>query len=109
MIQGPTWELASEYASPDAPELQADLDRLEALCRQIESLNPELAGEQPVAAARRIFRLREEAGILLQNPSAYANCLLSVNGRDHEAQALQGRLQAHQKRLADATEALRNL
>jgi len=44
--------------------------------------------------------------VLLQNPSVYANCLLSVNGRDAQARTLQGRLQSIQKRLGDVSEPL---
>ena len=106
MIQGPAWELASEYTGPDDPALEADLEKAEALCAEIESLNPGLAEESRVATAQQIFRLREAASILLQNPAVYADCLLSVNGHDRDAQALQGRLQSHQKRLANVAEPL---
>jgi oligoendopeptidase F len=106
-IQGPAWDLGSEYASTTAPELEADLTRVTELFDGIEGLNPGLDGEKRVVTAQQIFKLRQEATILLQNASAYANGLLSVNGRDPDALALQGRLQRYQKRLAEAAEPLR--
>jgi oligoendopeptidase F len=105
-IQGPAWDLRSEYTSPDAKELNADLDRLNELCESVEALNPGLETEDRVRAAQQIYRLKDQASVLLQNPSAYANCLLSVDSRDTAAQNLQGRLQSYQKRLADACEPL---
>ncbi len=104
--QGPAWELESEYTSTAAPELEADLARVETLSAEIEALNPGLTEERRVETAQRIFRLRQEAGVLLQNASVYASCLLSVNGRDAEARTLQGRLQGIQKRLGDVSEPL---
>lgn len=105
-VQGPAWDLGSEYAGPDAAELEADLEQVGVLCDTIEALNPRLESEDRVGVAQQLFKLRDQAGVLLQNPSVFANCLLSVNSRDADAQALQGRLQTYQKRLADATEPL---
>ena len=105
-IQGPAWDLSSEYTATDAPELEADLAKANELFEAIEALNPDLEGDARVGTAQQIFKLREEAAILLQNPAVYANCLLSVDGRDKEALALQGRLQGYQKRLGDVTEPL---
>jgi oligoendopeptidase F len=105
-IQGPAWDLSSEYTATDAPELEADLAKASELFDAIEALNPDLEGDARVETAQQIFKLREEAARLLQNPAVYANSLLSVDGRDREAQALQGRLQGFQKRLGDVTEPL---
>lgn len=105
-LQGPAWELASEYSSTRALELEADLSSAEKLFSEIEGLNPGLEGDDRITIAQQIFKLREAASILLQNPASYANCLLSVNSRNADAQALQGRLQAFQKRLGDVSEPL---
>ena len=102
-VQGPAWDLTSEYASTADPALDKDLERLDELCAAIESRNPQLEGDGRVVAAQQIFKLCDQAGVLMQNTSAYANCLLSVNSRDDDAQALQGRLQAHQKHLNDVS------
>jgi oligoendopeptidase F len=72
----------------------------------MEALNRKLDGQDRIDTAQQIFKLRQQAAVLLQNPSVYANCLLSVNGRDADARTLQGRLQGIQKRLADVSEPL---
>lgn len=105
-IQGPAWDLSSEYPGPDAPEVQADLDALSRLLDRIEQLNEELDGEGRIAAAQSIHKLSERAAILLRNPFSLAGCLLSVDSRDDAAQALQGRLQTYQKRFGDLLEPL---
>lgn len=104
--QGPAWDLSSEYTGVNAAELEADLTEAASLCDEIAGLNPQLEGSDRVATAQQIFKLRERASILLQNPAVFANCLLSVNSRDADAQTLQGRLQAFQKRLAEVSEPL---
>ena len=112
LIQGPAWDLTSEYASPDALAIQTDLDALSELLDRIEKLNKDLdgvggvGGLGDVAAAQAIYKLSEQAVILLENPYCFANCLLSVNSRDDAAQALYGRLQTYQKRFSDLLEPL---
>ncbi|MCX7063508.1 MAG: hypothetical protein NT024_02845, partial [Proteobacteria bacterium] len=49
-IEGPSWELRSEYPGPDAAELAADLRALSELLDQIEALNPTLVAALPLAA-----------------------------------------------------------
>ncbi len=116
-IEGPSWDLASEYPAPDSNELEADLHALTALLDRIEALNPTLVEVLPVAAsldaasaaasvgvAQQIFKLSEQASPLLGNPLTYANCLLSVNAQNESAQVLQGRLQKFQKRYGELLE-----
>jgi len=105
-IEGPAWDLSEEYPAPDSPEMQADIDALSVLLDQMQSLNPSLEGDDPVAAAQELYKLSERARTLLRNPLTFAGCLLSVNSRDDAAQALQGRLQTYQKRFADLLEPL---
>ena len=50
-IQGPAWDLSTEYASPDAPELQRDLDRATALMDEMEALAPALVDAGSSSAA----------------------------------------------------------
>ena len=50
LVQGPAWDLTSEYASPDAHAIQADLDVLSELLDRIEKLNEDLDGEGGVAS-----------------------------------------------------------
>ena len=104
--QGPAWNLNTEYSSTRAPELSADLRKLDSLFDAIEALNPKLESDERIGTAQQLFKLRDQAGVLLQNAATFASCLLSVNSRDAEAQALQGRLQTYQKRFGDAAEPL---
>ncbi len=106
IVQGPAWELTSEYASTSAPEIDADLRAVDAIFEEMVAFNTQLTGDDRVSAAQALFKLRERASTMLQNLSVYANCLLSVDSRDAEAQTLQGRLQSYQKRLGDAAEPL---
>ncbi len=116
-VQGPSWDLASEYTSPDCNALTDDLRALTGLLDRIEALNPTLVAALPdassldvasaqtvVATAQEVFRLSEQAGPLLSNPLTYANCLLSVDAQDELAQVLQGRLQKFQKRYGELLE-----
>jgi oligoendopeptidase F len=113
-IAGPAWDLSTEYAAADAPEIDRDLLALANLLDRIEALIPALVTVLPratslgvdeagpaIAAAQQIYRLAEEATTLLRNPLTFASCLLSVNAQDDGAQALQGRLQKFQKRYGD--------
>ncbi len=129
-IQGPAWDLSTEYASPDAPELQRDLDRATALMDEMEALAPALvdAGASSVAgaslaagassaagslsaagaipAAQGMRKLADEAEVLLRNVGVFANCLLSVDSCDEAAQVLNGRLQNYRQRYADLLQPL---
>ena len=116
-IQGPSWDLSTEYESTDAPALEADLVRLSSLLDRIEALNPSLVAALPnaaalspldaraaITAAQSVYALSEDASQLLRNPLTFANCLLSVDAQDEAAQRLQGRLQNYQKRYGDLLE-----
>ena len=118
-VQGPRWDLASEYPAPDSAEIEEDLARLTSLLDEVERLNAALvpllatagalsvgAAQGGIEAARRVFALSEEAAPLLRDPGVYANCRLSVDSGDEGAQALRGRLQSHRKRFAELAEPL---
>ena len=118
-VQGPRWDLASEYPAPDSAEIEEDLARLASLLDEVERLNAALvpllatagalsvgAAQGGIEAARRVFALSEEAAPLLRDPGVYANCRLSVDSGDEGAQALRGRLQSHRKRFAELAEPL---
>ncbi len=116
-VQGPAWDLADEYPALDSPGLAQDLAALdEQLGRMaeegtalrgvsIEDLSADGA-EREIAAARRLFEVSEQARRVLGNLSVFAGCLLSVDADDAGAQALQGRLQAYHKRIAELGEPL---
>ena len=118
-VQGPRWDLASEYPAPDSAEIEEDLARLTSLLDEVERLNAALvpllatagalsvgAAQGGIEAARRVFALSEEAAPLLRDPGVYANCRLSVDSGDEGAQALRGRLQSYRKRFAELAEPL---
>ena len=119
IIQGESWDLASEYPAADSPELEADLEKLGSLLDEIERRNavlvpaledaPNLAVESAtalIAEARAVFALTEDAATIVHDAEGYAECSLSVDSQDAAAQALLGRLQALEKRFANAAEPL---
>ena len=120
-VQGESWDLSSEYAAADSPEVDADLAQAHALLNDIEQRNAVLApwldadaasamtaaeAHDVVIAARAIFLHIEHADRLVHDARAYAECCLSVDSQDAAALQLQGRLLAVQKRLANAEEPL---
>ena len=118
-VEGIAWDLSDEYPAADAPEVERDLERLDALQDELErangvlvpllevarTLDPEGAAEG-IAVARRAFALVEEGRRLLSDPGVYASCCLSVDSGDEAALALVGRLQAREKRFAELAEPL---
>lgn len=108
-IAGPSWDLASEYPGPDAAEVEADLQRVEALLAEIAALNAALGadgGRQAIEAAQRLYPRSVAMQELLGNLAVYAECLLSVDSHDEAAQSLRGRLLNHQKRSAELLQPL---
>ncbi len=105
-VQGPAWDLSSEYAAPDAPTVEADLDAVTALLDEIEALNVGLTAADPVPTAQAIYKLSVSARELLANLSTYASCRLSVDSRDDAAQHLVGRLTNFEKRSSELLEPL---
>ena len=118
----PAWDLTTEYAAPDDPAVDGDLETLARLLDEIDRRNGVLAACIPklpdavgvedaerqaaVEAAREAFALREDAAKLLEDPDTYADCRLSVDGADAAALALQGRLQTFRVRFGEAGEPL---
>ena len=105
-LQGPAWDLSSEYNGVADPQLDSDLHALERELHAADELNAALSGENAVAAAQQIARHGITAQRLLANVSTYAHCLLSVDSQDDGAQRLNGRLQSYRKRYGDVFEPL---
>ena len=118
-VEGPAWDLSTEYPAPDSTavaeelvRLAATLDRLDVQSAQLE---PHLADVEAlplaradaiIALARAVFAVSEEASLLLGNLGAYASALVSVDSQNAAALALLGRLQTPGKRLAALAEPL---
>ena len=118
-LQGKPWDLSAEYPAADSPEAEADLARLNEHLNALEAETAVLkrllrqpgglaanAASAGIPAARRAFSIAEAAARILHNLGTYAHCSLSVDSQDEPAQALQGRLQALQKRRAELAEPL---
>ena len=119
VVQGVGWDLTGEYPAADCAEIDDDLEAVDALLTEIERRNdvltPLLDGaarltvESAGAAiedAREIAALIERARRLVRDPETYAECCLSVDSQDEQAQALLGRLQSINKRFDELAEPL---
>ena len=118
-VQGVGWDLTSEYPAADSAEIEADLQEVVAILADIERRNATLtplldavdtltvaSTAKVVEDARQISALIERARRLLRDPETYAECCLSVDSRDEQAQALLGRLQSLNKRFDELAEPL---
>ena len=119
-LHGEPWDLASEYPSAEAPEVEQDLAAIAQLLGEVEGQNATLrpfvaaaptpaagldssaAAEPLLGAAQAAFGLLEQARRLLRDLGTYADCSLSVDSQDAPAQRLLGKLQAVSKRFAEA-------
>ena len=118
-VQGVGWDLTSEYPAANSTEIDADLESAGAILTDIERRNDTLiplldgvgtltadsAGDA-IAEAREIFALIERARKLVRDPETYAECCLSVDSQDEQAQALLGRLQSINKRFDELAQPL---
>ncbi len=104
-IEGPSWDLSSEYAGFDAPAFSEDLSTFEQLITSIASLGtvigtyvPEAESLDPVKhkelleQCRQFAELYESAMILRANMGTYANCILSTDGGNADAKRIRGML-----------------
>ena len=120
-LHGAPWDLAGEYPSPASAQVKGDLAAVDRLLGAVERRNETLApllatatapastvnaAATAISEARAIFGLLEQAEKPLQDLDTYADCLLSVDSQDRDAQALLGRLQSVHKRFAEAGEPL---
>ncbi|MDE0191659.1 MAG: M3 family oligoendopeptidase [Gammaproteobacteria bacterium] len=118
-VQGVGWDLTSEYPAANSTEIDADLKSAGTILADIErrndalipfldgvaTLKAESAGGA-IAEAREIFVLIERVRKLVRDPETYAECCLSVDSQDEQAQALLGRLQSINKRFDELAEPL---
>ena len=115
---GPSWDLSSEYLSPDDPAIDQDLARLQQLIEQIQrksqALLPLISNQKSpqesdwisvIPVAREIQSYISSGRTLVRNVKTYANCRLSVDGRDAKAKVLEGNVKAIAATLQEATHA----
>jgi oligoendopeptidase F len=106
-IQGPRWDITTEYKSLKDTTLEADLARASELIQAINALTGDVRESIPAAESlspdrqerllpivQKISILRDEARVLIENVDAYASALSTINGRDTLARATLSRTQA---------------
>ena len=119
VVQGVGWDLSGEYPAADSAEIDADLETVGTLLADIERRNVALipllddaasltieSADDAIREAREIFARIERARKLVGDPETYAECCLSVDSQDEQAQALLGRLQSINKRFDELAEPL---
>ena len=118
-VQGISWDLTDEYSAADSAEIDSDLGEVDTLLADIERRNVALiplldgaatltieSADDAIREARKIFALIERARKLVRDPETYAECCLSVDSQDEQAQALLGHLQSINKRFDELAEPL---
>jgi oligoendopeptidase F len=116
-LQGPAWDLSTEYPALGSPKLTADIDEAKRLIAEIDGLGQRLAplvaraatlpaagaeADQMVRDATAATKLYNAASVLLQDVGTFLSCELSVDGRLAEAKTLAGRVRAVSAQLEQA-------
>ena len=107
-LQGPAWDLTSEYKDADDQAIRDDLKAIDDLLDQASESNAGLTipGNTSIDTAQTLTKLSEQAGILLSNVGTFAHCILSVDSQHEGAQKLNGELQNVYKRMGDVFQPL---
>jgi oligoendopeptidase F len=114
VIQGPQWDLSTEYPSLTSSEFQADhkwvedeITKLQTRVTAAFAVAPTQDAQVPnielVHAMQGIGKHREEIGIVLGNLMTYVSCISSCDSSDQQAQKLGGALSSLYARLQQAT------
>lgn len=114
VVQGPAWDLSSEYPSLTSAEFQADHQWVEAEITKLQARVSTAFATAPTAASsipdaefvrslQEISKHREDIGIVLGNLMTYVSCISSCDSSDQQAQKLGGALSALYARLQQAT------
>ncbi len=104
-FSGPSWDLLPIYSRVSDPAIENDFSELQGLLDEVSDLNSKLIKDSTVVA-QEIFMKIQSASELFSNLSTYANCLLSVNSADENAQQLFGRLQRYRKEIGSLSKPL---
>ena len=104
-IEGPSWDLSSEYAGFDSPAFSGDLSKFEQIIASLASLGTAISNYVPEAASldplkhkelldqcKEFAELYESAMVLRINMGTYANCVLSTDGGNADAKRIRGML-----------------
>ena len=104
-ISGPSWNLLTIYSRVTDPAVERDFSELTELLNKIAALNKNL-DHVNFTLAQEVFVKIENAGELFSNLLTYANCLLSVDSADEDAQQMFGRLQRYRKDIGSVSKTL---
>lgn len=112
---GPAWDNSAEYTSISSREFEADVASAERNVAQIEKLSSNVTkfllqaetlnaveAKEAIDVCAQVFALREATTKLLYNASTFAQCELSVDGKNAEARAAQGVIQSLGSRFSQA-------
>jgi oligoendopeptidase F len=115
-IQGPKWNINSEYSSVDSVEFASDLNEVSNLIEQLKMLGPKVSkliptAESPQAQSAhtdagidlisRCFVISSRAEVLMGNLETYLHCILSVDSADAKARSARGTIENLQAAVAD--------
>ncbi len=117
-VQGPEWDLSSEYPSIDSNQFKADVSALEAaiaaLVEQGKAIGARVASAASLDAGkdaafltqcRQFAPALEHAQILLGNLATYTSCVSSTDGSNAQAKTMRGILDGLGSRLNSASAA----
>ncbi|RXJ68425.1 oligoendopeptidase F [Veronia nyctiphanis] len=79
-MTAPSWDLSFAYSGLSGEDYAADIAKINALIAQIAELTP-----SDITNCQQALSLSEQAGILTQSLSTYANCLASVDAKNQDA------------------------
>ncbi|RXJ66242.1 oligoendopeptidase F, partial [Veronia nyctiphanis] len=79
-MTAPSWDLSFAYSGLSGEDYAADIAKVKALIAQIAELTP-----SDITNCQQALSLSEQAGILTQSLSIYANCLASVDAKNQDA------------------------
>lgn len=101
MNQGPSWDITKEYTSLESHEIKADLNQAQEYIAQIEEFSSiiqdsienlnNLSNEktkETIKVCQNISKISENTSILISNVSTYANCIVSVDGKNEYAKQM---------------------
>ncbi len=108
-LQGPAWDLSTEYPSLTSAEFQADHKWVDEEITKLQKRVTEAFAQnssdpsQLVPRLQEVAKHREDIGIVLGNLMTYVSCISSCDSSNQVAQKLNGALSSSYSRLQQAT------